>query len=95
MLLASCFEPFLLTAVETGGTGFYLPVALPPVIPHGPGTEDVTCVNGRNEASTAGFVWIYMLCLNHQPFHMDIYYTHNQTLTQIPQLGGGGSVCAK
>lgn len=30
-----------------GETGFYLPIALPPVIPNGPGTEDVRQVNRR------------------------------------------------
>lgn len=41
------FQLFLFTEVQTGGTGFYLPIALPPVIPNGPGTEDVRHVNRR------------------------------------------------
>lgn len=41
------FQLFLVTEVQAGGTGFYLPIALPPVIPNGPATEDVRHVNRR------------------------------------------------
>lgn len=41
------FQLFLFTEIQAGGTGFYLPIALPPVIPNGPATEDVRHVNRR------------------------------------------------
>lgn len=43
------FQLFLLTVVQTAGTDFYLPTALPPVIPNGPGTEDVRHVKRRKK----------------------------------------------
>lgn len=78
--------------------GFYLPILLPPVIPNGPGRENVTQVN-RNERE-AGLGWISVVCLTQRPFHIELHciVVGNNFLSQELKGGkkkSGSSGCAK